>query len=65
MEGERTCRLTLERTVGEMVNIHESGGITVEVMRVQGKRVWLRFHAPASVRIFRPEIDDNPPDLAA
>jgi carbon storage regulator len=30
--------------------------VTVSVQRVQGKRVWLTFDAPASVTILRQEV---------
>ena len=59
--------LALSRKPGEKVII--GNGITLTVVAVRGKRVWLAFDAPDQVRILRAELlgwQDRPvpePDL--
>ncbi|MHC4715898.1 MAG: carbon storage regulator [Planctomycetota bacterium] len=46
--------LVLERTPGGA--IHIGGGITVELIRIQGQHAWLGFTAPQETPIFRAEV---------
>ncbi len=47
--------LVLSRKVGEKLVI--DGNITVEVVRIQGKRITLGLVAPADVKILRAELN--------
>jgi len=60
-EAERKTGLVLTRKVTESVSLHTpEGEIRVQVIRIQGNRVRLRFEAPGSVKIDRSEIIDAP-----
>ena len=52
---EQVGNLTLSRNVGEAV---QAGEIRVEVVKIKGSTVLLRFTAPRSVRISRERKDE-------
>jgi carbon storage regulator CsrA len=50
--------LVLSRKEGEKLVI--DGGITVQVIRIEGKKVKLGFQAPSEVKILRGELVNRP-----
>ena len=46
--------LTLRRKIGESVLI--GNDVKVTLVKIKGKRAWIRFEAPKNVPIFREEI---------
>ena len=49
--------LVLTRKMGEKILIGDN--VVIEIVRVQGNRVWIGLDAPASVKILREEIADK------
>lgn len=57
--NERTTGLCLTRKVDESVTlVTQDGVITIQVIRIQGQRVRLRFMAPDSVQISRADYEE-------
>jgi carbon storage regulator CsrA len=50
--------LVLSRKEGEKLVI--DGGITVQVIRIEGKKIKLGFQAPSEVKILRGELVNRP-----
>ena len=49
--------LVLTRKASEKILIGDN--VVIEVVKVQGNRVWIGLEAPASVKILREEIADK------
>ena len=49
--------LVLTRKASEKILIGDN--VVIEVVRVQGNRVWIGLEAPAAVKILREEIADK------
>ena len=50
--------LVLTRKMGEKILIGDN--VVIEIVKVQGNRVWIGLEAPASVKILREEIKGKP-----
>jgi len=49
--------LVLTRKMGEKILIGDN--VVIEIVKVQGNRVWIGLDAPVSVKILREEIADK------